>query len=125
MQVQVNTSNGIENKTTLERWATEWLNTQLARFREDLTRIEVQLRDTNSSKAGPEDKRCTLEARITGREPVAVTHHAQNQDEALRGATQKLVHLLDHTLGRLERHQLRDRGTIRRDVPVQEGDEAG
>lgn len=124
MQVQVNTSNGIENKDALDRWATQWLNEQLARFRQDLTRVEVQLRDTNSTKAGPQDKRCTLEARIPGREPVAVVHHAQNQDEALRGATQKLVHLLDHTLGRLERHQQRDRATIRRDLPVPDDDTA-
>ncbi len=115
MQVQVNTSNGIENKETLERWATDFLNESLDRFRQDITRVEVQLRDTNSAKSGPQDKRCTLEARVTGRDPLAVTHHAPSQDEAFRGATQKLIHLLDHTLGKLDRHQHRDRDTIRRD----------
>lgn len=115
MQVQVNTSNGIENTEGLERWADEFLNEQLARFRQDITRIEVQLRDTNSGRSGADDKRCTLEARITGRDPVAVTHHAQSQDEAMRGAATKLVHHLEHVLGKLDRHQHRDRDTIRRD----------
>ena len=99
MQVQVNTSNGIENKETLERWASDYLNEALARFAQDITRVEVQLRDANARKKGADDKRCMLEARITGREPVAATHHAASQDEAFRGATQRLIHLLDHTLG--------------------------
>ncbi len=89
MQVQVNTSNGIENKEGLERWAVDYLNEQLARFRQDIMRVEVQLRDTNSGRKGPDDVRCMLEARVTGHEPVAATHHASNQDEAFRGATQR------------------------------------
>ena len=115
MQIQVNTSNGIENKDTLERWATDHLTEALSRFSQDITRVEVQLRDVNSGKKGADDKRCMLEARIAGRDPVAATHHAPTQDEAFRGATQRLIHLLDHTLGKLDRHQHRDRDTIRRD----------
>ncbi|TFZ00357.1 HPF/RaiA family ribosome-associated protein [Ramlibacter humi] len=116
MQVQVNTSNGIENKDSLERWASEFLNESLSRFSQDITRIEVQLRDTNSSRKGADDKRCTLEARIAGRDPVAATHYAPSQDEAFRGATTRLIHLLEHTLGKLDRHHHRDRDTIRRDT---------
>jgi len=115
MHVEVNTSNGIENKESLDRWATDYLTEHLARFNQDITRVEVQLRDTNSGKKGADDKRCTLEARVAGREPLAVTHHAPSQDEAFRGATQKLIHLLDHTLGKLDRHEHRQRDTIRRD----------
>lgn len=115
MQVQVNTSNGVDNKETLERWATDYLNEHLARFAQDITRVEVQLRDTNGAKSGASDLRCMLEARVTGREPVTATHHAGSQDEAFRGATQRLVHALDHTFGKLDRHQHRDRDTIRRD----------
>ena len=124
MQVQVNTSNGIENKDTLERWASDYLNDSLERFRQDITRVEVQLRDTSSGKKGGEDKRCTLEARIAGRDPVAATHHAPTQDEAYRGATQRLIHVLEHTLGKLDRHHHRDRDTIRRDTTAPVGDTA-
>lgn len=114
MQVQVNTGNGVQNKETLERWATDHLQESLSRFAQDLTRIEVQLFDENRGKGGSADKSCTLEARLTGREPVVVHHNADNQDAAFRGATHKLVHALEHTLGKLDR-QHRDRDTIRRD----------
>ena len=84
MKVQVNTSNNIENKETLERWAGEYLNEHLARFEQDLTSIEVQMSDENhGAKGGAVDKRCMMEARVNGRAPVAVTNYAPNQDLSL------------------------------------------
>ena len=118
MQVQVNTSNGVENKETLERWADEFLNESLARFKQEITRVEVQMSDENSGKKGAADKRCMLEARLNGHDPLAVNHHGENQDEAIRGATQKLIRLLEHTFGKLDRHQHRDRVSIRKDASV-------
>ena len=118
MQVQVNTSNGVDNKDSLERWSTEYLNEQLARFAQDITRVEVQLRDTNGARTGDSDIRCMLEARVTGHEPVTATHHAGTQDEAFRGATQRLLHALEHLFGKLDRHQHRARDTIRRDPSI-------
>jgi ribosome-associated translation inhibitor RaiA len=116
MKVQVNTSNDIENKEALERWAAEYLNEHLARFDQDLTSIEVQMTDENhAAKGGGSDKRCMLEARVNGRAPVAVTNYAANQDLAFRGAAEKLAHALDHTFGKLDRREHRERETIRRD----------
>jgi ribosome-associated translation inhibitor RaiA len=120
MQVQVNTSNGIENKEPLERWADDYLNAELGRFKQEITCVEVQLSDENKAKSGASDKRCMMEARLNGHEPLAVSHHAETQDLAFRGATQKLVRKLEHTLGKLDRHEHRDRGTIRKDVPITE-----
>ncbi|MBI5279266.1 MAG: HPF/RaiA family ribosome-associated protein [Burkholderiales bacterium] len=117
MHVQVNTSNGIENKDSLERWAAQFLNEQLARFAQDITAVEVQLTDENhGDKGGASDKRCMLEARVTGLAPVAVTNFAPDQDLAVRGAVEKLVHALEHKLGKLDRREHRDRETIRRDA---------
>jgi ribosome-associated translation inhibitor RaiA len=113
--VQVNTGNGMQNKETLDRWAEEFLNESLARFQQDITRVEVQLADENSGKKGAADKRCMLEARLTGHEPVVVNHHGETQDEAFRGATQKLIRALERTFGKLDRHDHRARDTIRRD----------
>lgn len=122
MHVQVNTSNGIENTEGLERWASDFLNGQLARFDQDITAIEVQLTDENhGDKGGAIDKRCMLEARVTGHAPVAVTHFAPNQDLAVRGAAEKLARALDHKLGKLDRREHRDRDTIRRDADVASG----
>ena len=115
MQVQVNTGNGLANKDTLESWATGFLNDSLGRFRAELTSVQVQLTDEARGKQGPNDMRCMLEARLTGHAPVAVNHNGQNLDEAIRGAAQKLNHALEHTFGKLERHENRTRDTIRKD----------
>jgi hypothetical protein len=121
MKVQVNTSNDIDNKETLERWAGEYLNEQLARFEQDITSIEVQLTDENhAAKGGGVDKRCMLEARVNGRAPIAVTNYAPDQNLAFRGATEKLEHALDHAFGKLDRREHRVRETIRRDPEVLE-----
>jgi ribosome-associated translation inhibitor RaiA len=115
MQVQVNTGDGLEGKDTLERWATDFLNGELSRFRDEITRVEVQLTDEAKGKKNGEDMRCMLEARLNGHQPVAVQHHAENMDEAIRGASTKLIRALNHTLGKLDRHEHRSRDTIRRD----------
>jgi hypothetical protein len=120
MQVQVNTGNGLENKETLERWADEYLNEALARFNQEITRVEVQLTDESGKKAGAADMRCMLEARLNGHAPLAVNHHGATQDEAFRGATQRLINLLEHTLGKLDRHEHRSRDTIRKDSSIVE-----
>jgi len=120
MQVQVNTSNGVENKETLERWAGEFLNDALSRFRQEITRVEVQMSDENSAAKGGPNLRCMLEARLNGHEPLAVNHHAETQDLAFRGATQKLVRLIEHTMGKLDRHEHRVRDTIRKDPSIVE-----
>lgn len=123
MKVLVNTSNGIENKDSLERWATEFLNERLARFADDLTTVEVQVTDENhGAKAGAADKRCMLEARIAGHPPVAVTNYGPDQNLAIRGACEKLEHALDHTFGKLDRREHRIRDSVRKDVEVADGE---
>jgi len=120
MQVQVNCGNGAQAKETLERWANEFLGESLARFRGELTSVQMQLSDEAKGKKGGDDMRCTLEARLAAHQPIAVTNNAETQDEAIRGATQKLINALDHAFGKLDRHQHRDRETIRRDPDVVE-----
>lgn len=119
MYVEVNTSNGIEGKDALERWATDFLNERLARFKQDIHTIEVQMTDENhDAKGGATDKRVMLEARIDGHPSVAVTNYAPNQDLAFRGATDKLVTAVERVLGKLDRKEHRARETIRRDPEV-------
>lgn len=114
MQVQVNTGNGVQNHGTLERWATEFISDTLSRFEQDITRVEVQLGEQARARGGAVDRRCLLEARLTGRQPVTAEHHADTQDAAIRGAAQRLLSALDRTLGKLDRREHRDRETIRR-----------
>ncbi|MDM0113367.1 HPF/RaiA family ribosome-associated protein [Variovorax sp. J22R133] len=108
MQVQVNASNGIDNKETLEKWADGEIRHALGRFGNDITRVEIHLSGETGDKGGASDKRCTMEARLAQFAPVAVTHHAPGIDEAFRGAADKLKHLLDSKLGRLTDHRARE-----------------
>ena len=101
MQVQVNTGNGLENKESLERWASDYLNGELGRFSGEIPTLVVQLTDEARGKHNSVDMRCMLEARLAGHQPIAVNHHAENMDEAIRGAAHKLIHALEHTLGKL------------------------
>lgn len=103
MQIQFNPGNHIEGRESLAERAREIVNDTLGRFAEQITRVEVHVSDDNGAKRGPDDKRCTMEARVTGHQPVAVTHHAPTLREAIGGAAEKLEHSLDHTLGRLDR----------------------
>ena len=114
MQIQVNASNGVENKETLERWADAEIKSSLSRFVEDVTRVEIHLSDETTGKSGGGDKRCTMEARLAHHQPVAVTNDAPTLDEAFRGAAGKLKRLLEHTLAKLD-HK-RDRDSIRKDI---------
>ena len=73
----------------------------LTRFAEKLTRVEVYLSDVNGHKGGV-DKRCLLEARPRGQQPVAAEDTAADPSGAVEGAVGKLERLLDHHFGRLE-----------------------
>lgn len=118
MHVEVNTSNGIENKDALQRWAADYLNEHLARFAQDVTTVSVQLTDENHGAKSGNDKRCMLEARLPSRAPLAVSNIGTTQDLAFRGAAEKLAHALEHALGKLDREH-RDRESIRRDTAAQ------
>ncbi|HYW57386.1 MAG TPA: HPF/RaiA family ribosome-associated protein [Polaromonas sp.] len=113
MQIQVNSNHTIHTGESFERWASTELNESLARFKNDITRIEVHMSDENGDKQSADHKRCMMEARLAHREPLAVNHHAPSQDEAFRGASDKLKRLLEHTLDKLRDH--RSRESIRRE----------
>lgn len=101
MQVQITTDNNVNSGEELRAQVTATVEATLARFAPQLTRVEVHLGDENSHKKGENDKRCVIEARLAGHQPVAVTHHAATLDDAIDGAADRLERLLDHTIGRL------------------------
>ncbi|TAJ16239.1 MAG: HPF/RaiA family ribosome-associated protein [Rugosibacter sp.] len=106
MQIQVNAANNIEGHEALSVWASDIVKDCLSRQSEHITRVEVHLADENGGKSGPNDKRCTMEARLGGHPPIAVTHHSSTLREATAGAMDKLTKVIDTTLGKL-RDQMR------------------
>ena len=80
----------------------ETVGKSLDRFSTQLTRIEVHVGDDNAAKGGAVDKRCQIEARPAGRDPVSVTNSAPTIELAVAGAAKKLQRLLDSLYGRLQ-----------------------
>ncbi len=104
MLIQFNANNLLQGIEEQREQLTEYISDSLERFDEHLTRIEVHLGDENGSKEGAADKRCSLEARIEGKDPVAVVHHADSYDYAVRGAVDKLEGLLDKMVERMRNY---------------------
>jgi len=102
MLIQINTDGNIEGNDALAQQVEAVMRDTLDRFSERITRIEVHLSDENSDKKlGTEDKRCLLEARLAGLQPIAVSHQAATLEQAVDGAADQLKRSLDSTLGRL------------------------
>ncbi len=94
--IQLNTDNHIDGTDALEERVNAMLEQHLGRYFPRLSRIEVFLSDTNSkTKSGPEDKRCALEARLKNDDPLGTSHDAENMEQAIRGACDKLKTVLD------------------------------
>ncbi len=100
MQIQFNTDNNVDGSAELTEFLSSILAEGLDRFKDQITRLEVHLSDEDGNKDGQDDKRCLLEARLEGMNPVAVTNHANTDEKAVKGAKDKLKALLTTTLGK-------------------------
>ena len=105
MQIQVNTDSNVSGRDDLEARVAETVRFGLARFDDDVTRVEVHLGDESAGRRTDADKRCVIEARPAGRAPVAVTVHAASIDEALNTAIGKLATLLGRERSRHDHHK--------------------
>jgi ribosome-associated translation inhibitor RaiA len=101
MQVLVNTDASVEGREALEQEVAAVVADALDRFERDITRVEVHLSDENAAKGGSNDKRCLMEARLSGQQPLAVSHKAPTMRQAVDGAADKLQTAIGNTLGRL------------------------
>ena len=101
MQIQVNTDHTIEGHEALAARIRGIVGSALSRISDHITRVEVHLTDERGPKSGKNDKRCMMEARLEGRQPIAVTDEAATLDLAVDGAADKLARLIEHTLGKL------------------------
>ncbi|MDI1244718.1 MAG: HPF/RaiA family ribosome-associated protein [Rhodoferax sp.] len=101
MQVQIHTDHHIEGTEAMGKWVSSAVADALDRFSGQISRVEVHLSDENGGKkTSPENKQCSLEARLEGHQPLVVKHHAATLNQALDGAADKLVRLIEKTLSR-------------------------
>ena len=109
MKIQINADSSIERSEQMDQHAGAVVERDLGHLAEHITRVEIHLSDENSEKGGDHDKRCTMEARLKGRQPMVVRHVAETIDQAIGGAADKPKHSLDHTLGRLRDRRFEQR----------------
>lgn len=102
MQILVRTDNNIDGSEALTAHVTSEVEGALQRFGAQITRVEVHLADVNSHKEVGDDKRCIVEARLAGLDPIAASHQAPTIDEAISGAVDTLQQSLERTLERLQ-----------------------
>jgi hypothetical protein len=105
MNIQFNTNHNISGREEMRQHAETVVESTLGHLAEHITRIEVHLSDENGKKGGDHDKRCLIEARLKGHQPLAVTYKAGTINQSISGAADKLKNALDHTLGRLSDHE--------------------
>lgn len=104
MQILVNSNHSVDVTSHLEEQVKATVESELERFDDQLTRVEVHLNDENSGKSGPQDKRCQMEARVKGHEPISASHKADSLTLAIDGAAEKLSHALAHALDKKLNH---------------------
>lgn len=101
MQIQVHGDNHVEGSARLTEWVSASISSKLERFDEQVTRVVVHIADENGDKAGGKDKRCQIEARPKGQQPISVTHKAESVNLAVEGAIEKLNTSLTSLYGKL------------------------
>lgn len=118
MHVQVNSDSNVGIHEEFALRVAEAVENALSRFSDQVTRIEVHLSDVNAGKGGAYDKRCTMEARLAGLQPIAVSHQADTIQHAIDGASGKLERALDSAVGKLH-HSRRNpkKIVVAQDVP--------
>lgn len=105
MLIEVRTGNHLHGGAGLDEMVDGEVRSALGRFAEHITRVEVHFSDHNGPKSGNDDKRCVLEVRLAGRQPVVTSHDAESLDDCMTGAAEKMKHLLDSTFGKIGGHK--------------------
>jgi len=100
MLIQVNYGD-IARSDTLEASVHQQIQDALGHLADRLTRVEVHLRDDSSpSKKTPNDRRCTMEARPAGMQPVVVEHSGDDFYVVIGQASDKLARVVQKTFDR-------------------------
>ena len=104
MTIQFNTDKNIEGSAKLEAYVNTLITDKLARFSENITRVELHLSDENGDKKGPEDIRCTIEARMANLQPIAVSSNESTIEKAINDSLAKLLSSLETIKGKQQTH---------------------
>jgi len=101
MKVQINSDSHVVVNGEVSAFVQGEVDRALGRFEDWLTRVEVHLSDLDGPKSGAQpDKRCIIEARPAGRQPLKTSDDAQTVNAAVSGAANKMKRQLETEFGR-------------------------
>ncbi|MCR9173983.1 MAG: HPF/RaiA family ribosome-associated protein [bacterium] len=104
MTIQFNTDKNIHGSETLEAEIKSKVKQGLEYYDQHVSRVEIHLSDQNSHKTGGDDIQCTLEARIEGAQPIAVTSKDGDKGKAVDLAIKKMKAALETRVGKMKEH---------------------
>jgi hypothetical protein len=105
MAVFLRTDNHLDGGEKLAKFVESVAEGAVEHVKNQVTRVDVYLGEENGSqKSSDHEIRCSMEARIGGLKPIAVTARAGSVDDAVRSAADKLQASIDSTMGKV-RHK--------------------
>lgn len=90
MKIQVNGDHTVVVDAGLRHSIESEVSRLLERFATRLTRVDVHFSDVDNKKTGRADKRCLIEARLAGAQPLTVSAKATNTSPALDQALRRM-----------------------------------
>jgi hypothetical protein len=100
VQILIHADHLVDDYDAFSARSTSFILAALRHYSTNISRVEVHLASEHGPNHGPDNKRCTMEARIEGRGPAVATHHAANVDGAVHGAAHALAKVIDGVFGR-------------------------
>lgn len=104
MTIQFNTDKAISGSEGDAAPFIAQITDELSRYSSHITRIELHLSDENGNKDGLNDIRCLIEARLEGKQPIAVTNTGGTHEQAVDGAIEKLKASLETILDKMKNY---------------------
>lgn len=100
MQFQFNSDNQTDGDSGMARRVEEITRARLSRIERHLTRVEVHVGDVNGPRTTSDDKRCSVEARPAGMDPISATDQGSSIEAAVAGAADKVLASYDRQIGK-------------------------
>ena len=105
MIIDVNTDSHLKGSDAFNERCKAATTDKLKRFDDFLSRVVLHFSDENGAKHGTgDDKKCTVELRVKGKDPMAVTANAGSLDHALALALDKAKNALTTITDQLKKH---------------------
>lgn len=105
MQIQVHFSD-IENSWAINNHVQQRIAQAIKTGLKQITRIDVHLHDDSGpAKSGTSDKRCTIEMRLAGMDPMSIEQHGNDMYAVINQAIRKLQQTLIKTRDRQRDHR--------------------